>query len=121
MKKQILLVDDETHVREAVRLLLEEDHHFVVEANNGAEALGIFRRGRFDLVMTDQCMPHVTGSELAMQIRELVPSQPIVMLTAYPPKPGPDNPVDAVIPKPHGLRDLRQRLARFLSSTSQNN
>jgi CheY-like chemotaxis protein len=121
MSKKILVVDDETEVRRAVRLLLEEDQHSVVEANNGAEALGLFRKEGFDLVMTDQCMPHVTGAELAVQIRELAPSQPIVMLTAYPRKPGPDNPVDAVIPKPHGLRDLRQRLARLLDATSQNN
>ena len=98
MSKKILVVDDETEVRRAVRLLLEEDQHSVVEANNGAEALGLFRKGSFDLVMTDQCMPHVTGAELAVQIRELAPSQRIVMLTAYPRKPGPDNPVDAVIP-----------------------
>jgi len=115
-QKQILVVDDETHVREALRLLLAEDNHAVVEANNGAEALGLFKKGRFDLVLTDLNMPHVMGDELAVHIRQLAPGQPILMLTAHAKRPGPDNPVNAVIRKPFGLRELRETMARLLSA-----
>jgi CheY-like chemotaxis protein len=100
-------VDDERSVRETVRRLLTHDHHTVVEANNGAEALGLFAQDRFDLVVTDCVMPFIEGDELAAKIRELSPQQPILMITGYGRKPGRNNPVDAVLHKPFELSDLR--------------
>ena len=55
--KRILLVDDESGVREAFRRMLEIDGHIVAEADNGAEALDLFTKGQFDLVTTDFEMP----------------------------------------------------------------
>jgi two-component system response regulator MprA len=105
--KRILLVDDERAVRETVRRLLTHDDHTVIEANNGAEALGLFAQGRFDLVVTDCVMPFVEGDELAVKIRALAPEQPILMITGHRRKPGRANPVDAVLYKPFELSDLR--------------
>src|SRR5215831_4529918 len=93
--KRILLVDDDQTIRDALRLILSRDEHTIVEANNGAEAWMLYRRSQFDLVMTDFEMPFVKGDELAAKIRELVPGQPILMITAYAHKQGPNNPVDA--------------------------
>ena len=118
--KRILLVEDEQLVRETLRLFFKLDAHTVVEANNGAEALALFRTGQFDLVMTDFEMPFVKGNELASRIKALAPGQPIVMLTAYSHRPGPENPVDAVVMKPFDAGSLRQAMAKVLTVTGEN-
>jgi two-component system, NtrC family, response regulator AtoC len=112
--KRILLVDDERAMRDALRELLRLDKHTVIEANNGAEALALFTQSRFDLVLTDWVMPFVKGSELATRIKQLAPDQPILMITAHGIKPGPTNPVDAVLRKPFDLGELRSALAEVL-------
>src|SRR5512137_1124526 len=92
--KRILLVDDEPSVRESFRMLLEVDDHAVTEANNGAEAMDLFTKGQFDLVVTDFEMPVMKGDELAVRIKRLAPEQPILMITAYGKELGdPENPV----------------------------
>ena len=116
LRKRILLVDDQQPVREAIRLLLGLNEHKVVEASSGAEALELFRRDCFDLVITDFEMPRMKGNELATRIKQLVPAQPIIMITAYAEQLGDsNNPVDAILTKPFQLDDLRQAMARLLS------
>jgi CheY-like chemotaxis protein len=112
--KRILLIDDERSVLETVGRLLRCDDHIVVEANNGAEALSLFARHQFDLVLTDCRMPFVEGNELAAKIRQIAPGQPILMITGYGAKPGRGNPVDAVLEKPFDLAALRSALAKVL-------
>jgi two-component system, NtrC family, nitrogen regulation response regulator NtrX len=112
--KRILLVDDERSVRDTIRHLLRFDDHTVTEANNGAEALGLFAQNRFDVVLTDCVMPFVKGTELAVRIKKLAPDQPILMITGHGLKPGLHNPVDAVLRKPFDLGALRTALAGVL-------
>ncbi len=116
LEKRILLADDELGVREAIKLLLSVDHHTVTEAADGSEALELFSPQRFDLVITDYEMPRMKGNELAVRIKRQSPSQPIIMITAYPKKIGiEENPVDAVLSKPFTFQDLRQAIASLLS------
>jgi len=103
-----------------VKLLLRHDGYAVVEANNGAEALGLFGRGSFDLVMTDFEMPFIKGNELAARIRKLSPMQPILMMTGYRHEPGPNNPVDAVLDKPFDFARLREAVQKVLSDAETN-
>ena len=118
-RKRILLVDDEQHVRESIRLLLSRDEHTVVEANNGAEAFALFARGQFDLVVTDSEIPFLKGSELAAKIKQLAPRQPILMITGYQRRPSPDNPVNAVLNKPFDLNQLRKAMAELVSEAGE--
>ena len=70
---------------------------------------------RFDLVITDLEMPGLKGNELAIRIKQQLPSQPILMITAYPERLGDcDNPVDAVLAKPFRIQDLRKAMAKLL-------
>jgi CheY-like chemotaxis protein len=112
--KHILVADDEDAVRDAIGMLLKIDGHTVVSAANGREALECFQRERFDLVLTDFQMPGMKGNELAMAIRELKPSQPIIMVTAHEtPPPGASNPVNAIVHKPFTLDHLRRTIQTY--------
>jgi CheY-like chemotaxis protein len=113
--KRILLVDDEPSVREAFRMMLKFDGHSVSEANNGAEALDLFSKGQFDLVMTDFEMPVMKGNELAVRIKKLAPKQPILMITAHGKELGDsENPVDSILNKPFTMDNLREAIEKLL-------
>jgi CheY-like chemotaxis protein len=118
--KRILLVEDERSVRETLWQLLRSDNHTVIAANNGAEALGMFAQDRFDVVLTDCLMPFLKGSELAARIRQLVPDQPILMISGLGMRPGRHNPVDGVLRKPFGLGELRSALVEVMRSKTAN-
>jgi PAS domain S-box-containing protein len=66
----ILLVEDEEALRALARELLESLGYTVLEAQHGAEALGLSAShvGHIDLLMTDQVMPHIDGQELATRL-----------------------------------------------------
>jgi CheY-like chemotaxis protein len=116
LRKHILLVDDQGAVRETIHLLLNLDGHTVVEAANGVEALALFQQDHFDLVITDFEMPKMKGNELAAKIKQIVPSQSILMVTAYAEQLGASyNPVNAILDKPFQLKDLRLVIAELLS------
>jgi CheY-like chemotaxis protein len=113
--KRILLVDDESSVRGAFRMMLEIDDHATIEANDGVEALALFSQGRFDLVITDFEMPVMKGNELVVRLKKLAPKQPILMITAYGKELGDsENPVDRILNKPFTLDDLRGAIAKLL-------
>ena len=115
LPRRILLVDDQPPVRDAIRLLLEFDQYAVVEAANGVEALALFKPSHFDLIITDFEMPGMGGDRLARCIKEVSPSQPILMITAYTERLGDaDKAVDAVLIKPFPLEELRQTMAQLL-------
>jgi CheY-like chemotaxis protein len=116
LRKRILVVDDQQAVRDAIVLLLGLDDHTVIEAEDGAAALELFRRDHFDLVITDFEMPIMKGNELAARIKKLSPLQPVLMITAYAEHLRcSDNPVDGILDKPFQLNDLRQVMAELLS------
>ena len=81
-RPKILFVDDEPEV---LALLLEifSDDYACVGAPDATEALKHLRAGPFDLLVTDQRMPLVTGVQLIEQARGLYPNLPCIILTAY--------------------------------------
>jgi CheY-like chemotaxis protein len=103
-------------VRETINFLLRLDGHTVAEAGTGAVALDLFMREHFDLVITDLEMPNMNGNELAARIKQVSPTQPILMITAYADRlRESDNPVDAILDKPFQIEDLRRAVAKLLS------
>jgi CheY-like chemotaxis protein len=114
-RRRILLVDDQPSVRETINFLLRMDGHTITEAGNGAAALDLFMREHFDLVITDFEMPNMNGTELAARIKQVSPTQPILMITAYADRlRESDNPVDAILDKPFRIEDLRRAIAKLL-------
>jgi CheY-like chemotaxis protein len=114
--KRILLVEDNPSARQSTKLLLNIDRHHVAEAKDGLEALDLIARQPFDLVLLDFFMPGMQGGEVALKIKRIAPSVPILMVTAYLEKlSGVDMPVNAVLSKPFAVDDLRSEIARLLS------
>jgi len=122
--KTILLVDDEPFVCDAMKMMLTFDGHRVDTANGGQEALALFEKGKYDLVITDYAMPSMKGDELAAVIKTRSPGQPVVMVTAYAemlkasgqPLVG----VDFVISKPFLLENLREAIEKTASAAKNN-
>jgi len=113
--KNILVVDDEPFVCEAIKMLLSHDGHQVETAANGEEALTKCGSAQFDVIFTDFAMPGMKGDELADAIKVLSPKTPVIMLTAFPPSRQPAS-IELILTKPFlmdSLRDgLRQVFAR---------
>ena len=81
---QILLVDDDSLVRETTAEMLRDMGHTVVEAANGPAALAILREpNSFDIALVDYAMPGMTGEHVAAQANLLRPTLPILLVTGY--------------------------------------
>ncbi|HEX6691393.1 MAG TPA: PAS domain S-box protein [Burkholderiales bacterium] len=81
----VMVVDDESMVLEMMGDLLASWGLEVTLKAGGADAREAFAAEpqRFDLVLTDQTMPRLTGLELARQIRDLRPGTPVILYTGY--------------------------------------
>jgi CheY-like chemotaxis protein len=114
--KRILIVEDEEPLRACLRMMLELEGYQVTEASNGAMALKLFNLGEFDLVITDFQMPVMEGNELAVNLKLLAPSLPVLMITASArARCDDENPEDALINKPFTVTDLHHALGKLLS------
>jgi CheY-like chemotaxis protein len=114
--RRILVVDDEPYVCDAVRMMLAFDGHQVETASCGKDALALFDKGKYDVVITDYAMPTMKGDELAASIKALSPGQPVVLITAYAEMlKSSDNPltgVDFIVSKPFLLENLREAIEK---------
>lgn len=79
----ILVVDDEAGARELFHTILTDEGYTVTLAHNGEEALTAFKRGPFDLVVTDIKMPVMDGLQLLQEIRNTGSRADVIMVTAY--------------------------------------
>lgn len=79
----ILVVDDSTTMRQMVAFTLSSAGHSVTEAPDGAQALALARKQKFDLVITDVNMPGMNGIDLVQNLREVPDCKfiPILVLT----------------------------------------
>ena len=78
---RVLIVDDEKMIREAVSAYFSGKGCIVYEADNGKDAIGIFKSDRIDFVILDLMLPEIPGEEVCRQIRS-ISQVPIIMLTA---------------------------------------
>ncbi len=79
----VLLVDDNRNGLIARRTVLRELHYDVTTATDGEEALELFSRQHFDLVITDHRMPRMSGVELIRKLKQKRPSVPVVLLSGF--------------------------------------
>ncbi len=84
-KKQILLVDDESIVLNSVQRALERMGYTVAAEKDSEAALDLFRKNPqdFDLIITDQTMPRLTGVELSEEAMRIRPDVPVILCTGF--------------------------------------
>lgn len=76
-----LVVDDNGELRSIVGKMLAVLGYEVSSADNGEKALGIFLRGKFDIVLSDYEMPGMDGVTLALNIKRYSPGTPVILMT----------------------------------------
>jgi CheY-like chemotaxis protein len=118
----VMLVDDERPLVALAEERLAELGYEPVGFDSSSAALQAFRTEpqRFDLIVTDEAMPDLTGTELAREIRRLRPAIPIILISGY----GGTQltaraaaiGVDEVLHKPVQSRDLAESLQRVLKA-----
>ncbi|TLD40071.1 MAG: Response regulator of zinc sigma-54-dependent two-component system [Candidatus Jettenia ecosi] len=82
-KKKILVVEDDEYVLGSIRILLNKEGYEVNTALNGLEALNLYRRESYDLVIADLKMPQMDGIELLKQLKLEFSDVSLIMMTAY--------------------------------------
>jgi len=83
MPEKILIVDDESHVRESTRRLLDRKGYDVEGAESGSEALDKIAKDTFNLLLLDIKMPGMSGLELLRQAKEINPDIIALIMTGY--------------------------------------
>ena len=84
-KKTILVVEDETFVRQVASEILESAGYFVLQASNATDAMAAFQQleGRIDVLLTDVVMPGKNGGELARELRATCPAVRTIFMSGY--------------------------------------
>ncbi len=101
-RERLLVVDDEPQLADTLRRMLEHLGYEVECRTNGIEALEAFRHQpadkRFDMLITDMTMPHLSGVELSMRLQQLQPDLRIILCTGF------SDRIDAVKAKDIGIQ-----------------
>jgi signal transduction histidine kinase/ActR/RegA family two-component response regulator len=120
-KERILFIDDEPLLVETLKVVLENLGYAVKAFSNSSEALGRFAESptAFDLVITDQTMPNLTGVSLARAIKQIRSDIPIVLCTGFSTQINKDNyrefGIDGFVSKPAEENDLALTIRQVLN------
>lgn len=80
---KLLYVEDDLELCENTNAMLEEFFQTIVVAHNGEDGLIAYEKDEFDIVLTDIMMPKIDGREMSRKIREMNPTQAIIVMSAY--------------------------------------
>lgn len=80
---KILIIDDEPLQRSIMRQFLEEKGFLAVEAEDGRQAIALFRKEFFPLVLLDHRMPNMNGDRVLEELMKINPMVQVIMITAY--------------------------------------
>ncbi len=123
-KERVLFVDDEDIQIRAMTKLLEHLGYRVIGVSDPRKALEVFRRqpASFDLLITDQTMPHMAGIELVQEVLRIRPGLPVVLCTGYSETLNEEEAlaagVGAFVLKPFSVREIAEAIRRVLPAQS---
>ena len=83
MKRQLLIIDDEPRLTESFRIIFENQGFFVQTAVNGHDAIELFKKRPFKVVLSDIQMDKMDGIELMHALKQIDPCVQIIFLTGY--------------------------------------
>jgi putative two-component system response regulator len=116
---RILLVEDEENIRRSLAKFLKRLGYEVETAGSVPEAVHHLRPGRFDLVLTDLCLPGPSGLELLVEIHSRSPGTRMILMSAHADLSSAvraiDQGVDHLLLKPFELEELRLRVEQSLA------
>jgi two-component system alkaline phosphatase synthesis response regulator PhoP len=119
---RILLVEDEETLAVGLEYNLNEEGYRVTWAKNGREAVELFEKGNFDLIILDIMLPYLNGFEVAEIVRKKDIQMPILMLTARTESEdkvkGLEKGADDYLTKPFHLQELLLRVKGMLKRKS---
>ena len=117
-KENILVVDDETSMREFLGVLLSKQGYKVADAKNGSQALKMIQKINYDLILTDIRLGDITGLEVLREAKKKNPDTVVIMISAYSTT---EIAVEAMnegaydfVPKPFDNNELKQTIQRAL-------
>ncbi|MDQ2078862.1 response regulator [Xanthobacteraceae bacterium Astr-EGSB] len=127
---RILLIDDDAAVRSAISLILDQEGHAVIAAEDGQAGLDLARATSFDIAIVDMYMPGLDGLETIARLRAMVPALPIIATSGAvgrSPSGGASDVLTAatergaamVIHKPFRPRELLQAISNCLDGTPE--
>jgi two-component system alkaline phosphatase synthesis response regulator PhoP len=119
MKKRILVVEDEKHLADTIKLNLELEEYHPIVVHDGAAAITTFKEQRFDLVILDIMIPNIDGIAVCENIRLHDSEVPIMFLSA---KSSSEDRIlglkkggDDYLTKPFNLEELLLRIDKLIS------
>lgn len=117
MPKTILVIEDDSNIRELLRLYLEQEGYAIETAQDGMEGLRAFKRIHPDLVLLDLMMPVMDGTQVMKELHA-VSKVPVIMLTAkgetFDKVAGLELGADDYVTKPFEMRELIARVRAVL-------
>lgn len=123
MKKRILLVEDEKHLAETIKLNLEIDEYHPIVVHDGLSAITKFKEQRFDLVILDIMIPNIDGIAVCENIRLHDINVPILFLSA---KSSAEDRIlglkkggDDYLTKPFNLEELMLRVHKLIERNDE--
>ncbi len=119
MTKRILVVDDDGEVRELLKDALEPMGYEITTAEDGGEGLELWRKGTWDLLISDLLVPKLDGIRLAEAVRATHPKARILVITAVAhslEKELQAAPIDGWLPKPLSIARLKARVRELIES-----
>jgi two-component system alkaline phosphatase synthesis response regulator PhoP len=125
MEKRVLLIEDEEHLHEAIKMNLEIENYVVTSVYEGKDAVSKFKLGRYDLIILDVMLPGMNGFDICQAIRLEDKQTPILFLTA---KNSSQDRVkglrvggDDYLAKPFNLEELMLRLENLIKRSNSSN
>jgi len=123
MQKTILIIEDDSNIRELLRLYLTQEGYKIETAQDGLEGLRLFKAREPDLILLDLMMPVMDGTQVIKEVRA-VSKVPVIMLTAkgetFDKVAGLDLGADDYVTKPFETRELIARIRAVLRRYGDN-
>ena len=116
--KRILVVDDDSDIRQFSVDILTDSGYEVDGAKDGADGWDALQASNYDLVITDNKMPRMTGMEMIEKLRAAYMTLPVILATRYVPRYElslrPWLEPDAMLERPFSDKDLLDTVKKFL-------
>lgn len=116
MSKQILIVEDDTDIRNVIAEFLSDEDYAVACSSKGKEALNLLSDQTFNLIILDMGLPDMTGNDFLRELEHYVAQAvnvSVVVVSANPRSLIPNPRVKSVIGKPFDLQDLLVTVGRY--------